>query len=93
MVGAGHCHVLHRNVWKILQQVKPGLGNEIQLTDAIDQYLAAGGSIEAYHIMDRSYDCGSKLGLAVAYVEHALQHKDIGTDFAAYLKSLCWSAD
>ena len=86
-------YVLHRNVWKILQQVQPGFGNEIQLTDAIDQYLAAGGSIEAYHIMDKAYDCGSKLGLAVAYVEHALQHKDIGTDFAAYLKSLCWSTD
>ena len=64
------------------------MGNEIQLTDAISGYLKAGGAIEAYHIADRTFDCGDKLGLAMAYVEHALRHEGIGDEFAAFLRSL-----
>jgi len=81
-------YVLHRNVWKQLAATAPSVGNEIQLTDAIAGYLKAGGAIEAYHIADRTFDCGDKLGLAMAYVEHALRHEGIGDEFAAFLRSL-----
>jgi len=81
-------YVLHKNVWKQLAATLPGVGNEIQLTDAIAAYLTAGGAIEAYHIADRTFDCGDKLGLAMAYVEHALRHEDIGEEFAEFLRGL-----
>jgi UTP--glucose-1-phosphate uridylyltransferase len=81
-------YVLHRNVWKQLAATLPGVGNEIQLTDAIAAYLTAGGAIEAYHIADRTFDCGDKLGLAMAYVEHALRHDGIGKEFAEFLRGL-----
>ncbi len=81
-------YVLHRGIWKVLRQTKPGVGHEVQLTDAVAQYLADGGDVEAYRVVSNTYDCGSKLGLAIAYVEYALQHEDIGADFLAYLKSL-----
>ena len=81
-------YVLHKNVWKQLVATLPGVGNEIQLTDAIAAYLTAGGAIEAYHIADRTFDCGDKLGLAMAYVEHALRHEGIGEEFAEFLRAL-----
>ena len=81
-------YVLHKNVWKQLAATLPGVGNEIQLTDAIAAYLTAGGAIEAYHIADRTFDCGDKLGLAMAYVEHALRHEGIGEEFAEFLRGL-----
>ncbi|CAI8362673.1 MAG: UTP--glucose-1-phosphate uridylyltransferase [Porticoccaceae bacterium UBA1117] len=81
-------YVLHRNVWKQLAATLPGVGNEIQLTDAIAAYLAAGGAIEAYYIADRTFDCGDKLGLAMAYVEYALRHEGIGEEFAEFLRGL-----
>ena len=81
-------YVLHKKVWKQLAATLPGVGNEIQLTDAIAAHLNAGGAIEAYHITDRTFDCGDKLGLAMAYVEHALRHEGIGEEFAEFLRTL-----
>ena len=81
-------YVLHKEVWKLLATTVPGVGGEIQLTDAIASYLHAGGAIEAYHSVGLTYDCGDKLGLAMAYVEHALKHKSIGKEFTEFLRNL-----
>ncbi|MDC9720519.1 MAG: UTP--glucose-1-phosphate uridylyltransferase GalU [Gammaproteobacteria bacterium] len=81
-------YVLHRDVWQQLASTAPGVGGEVQLTDAIAGYLSAGGELEAYHIADKTFDCGNKLGLAMAYVEHALRHEGIGDEFADFLRGL-----
>ncbi|MCS4307952.1 UTP--glucose-1-phosphate uridylyltransferase [Rheinheimera pacifica] len=66
-------YVLSEHIWDLLAHIAPGAGDEIQLTDAIYQ-LCLRETIEAYHIVGKSHDCGTKLGLIQANLEYALQH-------------------
>jgi UTP--glucose-1-phosphate uridylyltransferase len=66
-------YVLSEHIWDLLAHITPGAGDEIQLTDAIYQ-LCLRETIEAYHIVGKSHDCGTKLGLIQANLEYALQH-------------------
>jgi UTP--glucose-1-phosphate uridylyltransferase len=50
--------------------------------------LAKEQGLWAYIYEGISYDAGDKLGFLKATVELALQNKELGSDFRAYLKSL-----
>ena len=80
-------YVLTPRIFHHLQQVKPGAGGEIQLTDAISSLLSE-QQVLAYRYAGVRYDCGSKLGYLQATVEYALRHSEVGSDFAEYLRSL-----
>lgn len=67
-------YVLSEHIWDLLAHIPPGAGDEIQLTDAIYQ-LCLRETTEAYHIVGKSHDCGTKLGLIQANIEYALQHE------------------
>ncbi|MDX3774083.1 UTP--glucose-1-phosphate uridylyltransferase GalU [Chromatiaceae bacterium AAb-1] len=75
-------YVLSGAIWDLLEFTPPGAGDEIQLTDALHQ-LQLLEAIEAYHIVGKSHDCGTKLGLLQANIEYALQH----SQYAAPLKA------
>ena len=60
---------------------------EIQLTDAIASLLAH-EPVYSYAFAGRRYDCGNKLGYLQATVELALEHPELGENFAEYLKAL-----
>jgi UTP--glucose-1-phosphate uridylyltransferase len=77
-------YILTPAIFRHLQQVRPGKGGEIQLTDAIAALLAE-EPVLAYRYQGVRYDCGSKLGYMKANVEFALRHPEIAGDFAAYL--------
>ena len=68
-----------------LQQVKPGSGGEIQLTDAIAA-LVGEEDVFAYEFEGRRYDCGSKLGYLQANLQYALKHPEVGASFRKYLR-------
>ena len=55
-------------------------------TDAIATLLKE-EPVFAYEYDGVRYDCGSKLGYMKASVEFALRHSELGSEFAAYLKS------
>ncbi len=80
-------YVLSAAIWEELVKTPPGAGDEIQLTDAIDS-LMQHEQVDAYYMKGKSHDCGSKIGYMKANVEYALRHKDIGGDFAAFLKAM-----
>ena len=80
-------YVITPEVFKILEQTKPGKGGEIQLTDAL-RVMAKNGSVYAYNFKGKRYDTGNKLGYLKATVEFALRRDDIGPEFRQYLKSL-----
>lgn len=80
-------YILTPRIFDMLQQVKPGAGGEIQLTDGIAALLAH-EQILAYEFSGTRYDCGSKLGYLKATVEHALKHPEVNGEFRAYLASL-----
>ncbi len=75
-------YVLSPTVMEILNFTQPGAGDEIQLTDALAQLLKE-EAMEAYRIVGRSHDCGSKLGYLEAIVDYALKDPKLGADFAA----------
>jgi UTP--glucose-1-phosphate uridylyltransferase len=77
-------YVLTPRIFDLLEQVKPGAGGEIQLTDGIAALLAE-QQVLAHRYEGVRYDCGSKLGYLQATVEFALRHKEVGGAFAAYL--------
>ena len=80
-------YVITPEVFKILEQTKPGKGGEIQLTDAL-RVMAKNGNVYAYNFKGQRYDTGNKLGYLKATVDFALRRDDIGPEFRQYLKSL-----
>ena len=78
-------YILAPRIFHHIQQLKPGAGGELQLTDAIAALLKE-QQVLAYAFDGTRYDCGSKLGYLQATVEYALKHNEVSEDFAAYLK-------
>ena len=80
-------YILTPRIFQHLREVKPGAGGEIQLTDGIAALMQY-ESLLAYRFDGLRYDCGSKLGYLQAQVAFGLKHKEIGAEFAAYIKTL-----
>lgn len=80
-------YILTPRIFDHLENVRPGAGGEIQLTDGIAALLEE-EQLLAYRFNGMRYDCGSKLGYLKAQVAYGLKHKELSADFADYLKSL-----
>jgi UTP--glucose-1-phosphate uridylyltransferase len=80
-------YILKPAIFDCLENVRPGKGGEIQLTDGIAALLAS-EPVLAYRYHGIRYDCGSKLGYMKANVEFALRHPEIGEAFRQYLASM-----
>jgi UTP--glucose-1-phosphate uridylyltransferase len=78
-------YVLAPRTFELIEQVAPGAGGEIQLTDAISALLGL-EPVFAYRFHGTRYDCGSKLGYMKASVDLGRRHAEIGPEFDAYLK-------
>ena len=77
-------YVLPARIFDLLAKTQPGAGGEIQLTDAIADLMQHEGA-DAYRILARSYDCGSKIGYLEATLAYALQHPQLAQAFRALL--------
>ncbi|MDX3773633.1 UTP--glucose-1-phosphate uridylyltransferase GalU [Chromatiaceae bacterium AAb-1] len=79
-------YVFSERIWSYLKRTPVGAGDEIQLTDAIAMLMEK-ETVNAYHIMGRSHDCGNKLGYIKAFVEYGLRDHSLGADFKVWLKA------
>lgn len=70
-------YILPSRIFALLENTKPGAGNEIQLTDAIAALLKE-ERVDAYRMMGTTYDCGSKEGYFAATLAYAVRHPQIG---------------
>ncbi len=77
-------YVLTPAIFDALEQVKPGKGGEIQLTDAIG-LLIAEEPVYGFTFSEGRYDIGDKLDYLRATVQLALERDDLGPDFRAWL--------
>jgi UTP--glucose-1-phosphate uridylyltransferase len=77
-------YILTPRIFHHLQNVKPGSGGEIQLTDGIASLMTE-QQVLAYRYAGVRYDCGSKLGYLQAMVEFGLRHAEVGEAFRGYL--------
>ena len=80
-------YILTPRIFHHLENVKPGAGGEIQLTDGIASLLSE-EQVLAYRYDGTRYDCGSKLGYLQATVVFGQRHPEVGPAFDAYLKTL-----
>ena len=80
-------YVFSAAIWDLLEKTPVGVGDEIQLTDAIDRLIEQ-ETVEAFHMTGISYDCGDKIGYMKAFVEYGLHHNKLGDEFKSYLKAL-----
>lgn len=80
-------YVFSSAIWDLLEKTPAGVGDEIQLTDAIDMLIEQ-ETVEAFHMTGKTFDCGDKLGYMEAFVEYSLRHDKFGKEFKEYLKSL-----
>ncbi|MGV6988317.1 UTP--glucose-1-phosphate uridylyltransferase GalU [Testudinibacter sp. P80/BLE/0925] len=78
-------YVFSASIWSLLAKTPVGVGDEIQLTDAIDMLIAQ-ETVEAFHMSGKSFDCGDKLGYLQAIVEYGTQHPKLANEFKRYLK-------
>ena len=74
-------YIIQPEVFGHLGALKPGSGNEIQLTDGLDKLIAAGQPFHGLRAAARRYDCGDKLGYLEANVALGLRHPQLGAAF------------
>ncbi len=79
-------YILTPRIFHHLDNVTPGAGGEIQLTDGIASLLTE-QQVLAYRYQGTRYDCGSKLGYLQATLEIGQSHVEVGADFKKYLES------
>ena len=77
-------YVFTPEIFVALEQVKPGKGGEIQLTDAISLLLDE-QTVYGFPFEKGRFDIGNKLDYLRATVELALEREDLGPAFAAFL--------
>lgn len=82
-------YVLHPRVFEVLEETKPGRGDEIQLTDALETLAVAegpGSGVHAVVFRGRRYDTGDKLSYLQAVISLATDRPDIGPELLPWLK-------
>ena len=77
-------YVLSPEIFDALEKTKPGVGGEIQLTDAL-QALAREGKVLAFVHTGPIFDVGKKLDYLRTTVELALRRDDLGKPFKDWL--------
>jgi UTP--glucose-1-phosphate uridylyltransferase len=80
-------YVFTPEIFEVLSKVQPGVGGEIQLTDAIAMLLAE-QTVFGFVFSEGRYDIGKKLDYLRATVELALDREDLGPDFKAFLAEI-----
>jgi UTP--glucose-1-phosphate uridylyltransferase len=77
-------YILDSAIFDRLNNLGPGAGGELQLTDAINADVASVG-VTGYRFEGERFDCGSVQGFVQATVAFALDRADLRDDFATFM--------
>ena len=83
-------YVLQPGVFEVLRNLKPGVGGEFQLTDALNEMAknpGLAGPVIGFVFDGRRFDTGDRLYYLNTFVELATEREDLGADFSTWLKS------
>jgi len=80
-------YILTPAIFALLENLTPGAGGELQLTDGIKGLLKT-EKVYGYTFDGIRHDAGDKLGMLKATVDFALKREDLGPPFREFLKSL-----
>ncbi len=78
-------YILTPRIFSLLEQLQPGAGGELQLTDGIKALLQH-EKVYGFHYEGKRHDAGEKLGFLKATVEFALLREDLGPKFREWLQ-------
>jgi UTP--glucose-1-phosphate uridylyltransferase len=81
-------YIFTPEIFAKLEQVEPGVGGEIQLTDAIAM-LIADQAVYGVTFQGGRHDTGTVPAYLETIVEMALSRPDLGPDFGRFLAALC----
>jgi len=84
-MGAVGRYVFVPEIFDCLKNTHPGVGNEVQLTDAI-RILLKENPVYAFKFKGQRYDTGDKLGYIKTIVDFALQNDHMKDDLMKYLQ-------
>ena len=79
--------VLPPEIFEILERTEPGVGGEIQLTDAMRESAITKG-MTAVDFEGKRYDMGNKFGILQAQIEVGLQHPETKDQLKDYIKKI-----
>ncbi|WP_427910655.1 UTP--glucose-1-phosphate uridylyltransferase GalU [Pediococcus parvulus] len=80
-------YLLTPEIFDILENQKPGKGNEVQLTDAINE-LNKTQRVFAHVFSGDRYDVGNKFGFLKTNIQYGLKHPEVKDDLREYIKQL-----
>ena len=80
-------YIFSSKIFSMLDKVSAGVGNEIQLTDAIKLLLKT-NPIYSYKFSGTRYDCGTKIGFIKANIAFALNNPNYSDELKIYIKNL-----
>ncbi|WP_458411742.1 UTP--glucose-1-phosphate uridylyltransferase GalU [Schinkia sp. CFF1] len=80
-------YILRPEIFYVLDNVKPGAGGEIQLTDAI-KLLNEQQIVVAHKFEGKRHDVGDKFGFIRATIEFALEREDLRDSVMEYLRDV-----
>lgn len=82
----GRC-VLDSNIFEILENTPLGVGNELQLTDAMKNVARSDGMVGVVFSGER-HDMGNKFGMLKANIDVGLTHPETRDELKEYIKKL-----
>ncbi len=83
-------YVLPPEIFGLLEHAEPGVGGEIQLTDAL-LALAKHRALYGYQFTGARYDLGDRVGFVLAQVAYALKRPDLADSLRPRLRELLLS--
>ena len=84
-MGAVGRYIFMPEIFDCLKDTNPGVGNEIQLTDAI-HLLLKDHPVYAYKFEGKRYDTGDKLGYIETIIDFALRNEQMNKELITFLQ-------
>ena len=89
-------YVLRPEVFDVLEHTRPGKGNEIQLTDALQEMAVTPeetGGVYGVIFRGRRYDTGDRLDYIKAIIQLAVDRDDLGPELRPWLRDFAGRLD
>ena len=80
-------YIFNNDFFRYLSKVKPDKSKEIQLTEAIEDYIRDNNKVNAFHLEGEIFDCGDNAGYILANLEFAMKDPVMKIKIKNYLKT------
>ena len=81
-------YIFNNDLFKYLSKVKPDKFNEIQLTNAIENYIKSGKRVNAFFLDGEIFDCGDNTEYILANINFAIKNPLMKSKIKKHLKKI-----